>query len=63
MATTTPLSSRNDSLNGTHAAKVQEKQTAIAPTRRKRPVKKVKDEGLTASLCTLVCEHQIGMAF
>lgn len=35
----------------------------MAPARRK-PIakKKTSDEGLTASLCTLICEHQIGIS-
>ncbi|CAA9956764.1 hypothetical protein CFE70_000355 [Pyrenophora teres f. teres 0-1] len=38
--------------------------TAAAPRRRKPRAKanKVEDEGLIASLCTLICDHQIGIS-
>jgi acyl-CoA-dependent ceramide synthase len=32
-----------------------------ATKRRKTQPKKAADEGLLAALCTLICEHQIGM--
>jgi hypothetical protein len=32
-----------------------------ATKRRKMQPKKAADEGLVAALCTLICEHQIGM--
>lgn len=34
----------------------------MAPKKRKMQPKKVDDEGLLASLCTLISDHQIGMS-
>jgi acyl-CoA-dependent ceramide synthase len=61
MATKTAPPNANGTLNSTHAAELQEQKIAIAPKRRKTSTKKPKDEGLMATLCALVCDHQIGM--
>ncbi|KAF1849179.1 longevity assurance proteins LAG1/LAC1 [Cucurbitaria berberidis CBS 394.84] len=62
MATTTTLPNGNGALSSAHAADVHEQKVAVTPKRRKTQPKKVNDEGLLASLCTLVCEHQIGIS-
>jgi acyl-CoA-dependent ceramide synthase len=62
MATKTAVPNGNGTLSRSHAAEVQEQKVAIAPKRRKTSSKKAEDEGLLASLCTLVCDHQIGMS-
>jgi len=61
MATKTAQPNGNGNMSRVHAAELQEEKIAIAPKRRKQ-AKKVEDEGLVASLCTLVCEHQIGIS-
>jgi acyl-CoA-dependent ceramide synthase len=49
--------------NGSAApSTMQQDKAAAAPKRRKQSPKKVEDEGLMASLCTLICNHQIGMS-
>jgi acyl-CoA-dependent ceramide synthase len=57
MATKTALRNGSVAPNTMHADKA-----AVAPQRRKQSLKKVEDEGLMASLCTLICNHQIGMS-
>lgn len=47
--------------NGAHKAQSDNQMTAAAPKRRKPASKKVDDEGLMGTLCTLICDHQIGM--
>jgi len=61
MATKAALPNGNGSMSRAHSAELKEQKMAIAPPRRKQ-AKKVEDEGLVASLCTLVCEHQIGIS-
>jgi len=51
----------NGALGKTHTADMQAQKLPTAPKRRKMQAKKVEDEGLMASLCTLICDHQIGM--
>ncbi|KAH7091655.1 TLC domain-containing protein [Paraphoma chrysanthemicola] len=62
MATNMKSLNTNGTSNSTHAAEVQEQKIAIAPKRRKTSTKKPKDEGLMATLCALVCDHQIGIS-
>ncbi|KAF1945581.1 longevity assurance proteins LAG1/LAC1 [Clathrospora elynae] len=62
MATKTTLPNGNGTLAKTHVADIQEQKAPIAPQRRKTLPKKVDDEGLMGSLCTLICEHQIGIS-
>ena len=50
----------NGALGKTHTADMQAQKLPNAPKRRKVQAKKVQDEGLMASLCTLICDHQIG---
>jgi acyl-CoA-dependent ceramide synthase len=57
MATKTALRNGSVAPNTMHADKA-----AVAPQRRKQSLKKADDEGLIASLCTLICNHQIGMS-
>jgi acyl-CoA-dependent ceramide synthase len=57
MATKTALHNGSVAPSTTHSDKA-----AIVPKRRKQSPKKVEDEGLMASLCTLICNHQIGMS-
>lgn len=54
MATTTALH------NGASKAELHNQNTAAAPKRRKPVSKKTEDEGIGATLCTLICNHQIG---
>jgi acyl-CoA-dependent ceramide synthase len=61
MATKTVLPNGSDTMSRAHAAEMQEQKVDIAPKRRKTSSRKVEDEGLLVSLCTLVCDHQIGM--
>ncbi|KAG9206743.1 sphingosine N-acyltransferase lag1 [Epicoccum nigrum] len=62
MATKTALQNGSVTANGAHTAQVHSEKTAISPKRRKTAPKKVEDEGLMASLCTLICNHQIGIS-
>ncbi|KAF2818380.1 longevity-assurance protein-like protein [Ophiobolus disseminans] len=61
MATQTATPNSNGSLSRSHTAEIQEQKIAIAPKRRKASPKKAEEEGLLASLCALVCDHQIGI--
>ncbi|CAN9122936.1 unnamed protein product [Alternaria alternata] len=49
-------------LSKTHSLHMQTQKAPPAPKRRKMQAKKVDDEGLMASLCTLICDHQIGIS-
>lgn len=60
MATKTALPNGNVAVNGAHKTQSHDQKMAIAPKRRKTAPKKVEDDGLMASLCTLICDHQIG---
>lgn len=60
MATKTALQGGSATSNGAHTSQPSSQKTAIAPKRRKTGSKKVEDEGLMATLCTLICHHQIG---
>jgi len=60
MATKTELPNGNGILSRAHAAEVQEQKITAAPKRRKTGFKKVDNQSLFASLCALVCDHQIG---
>ena len=60
MATKTALQNGSVSANGAHKAQLPSQKVASAPKRRKPAPKKVEDEGLMGTLCTLVCNHQIG---
>ncbi|KAH9861385.1 hypothetical protein J1614_011131 [Plenodomus biglobosus] len=63
MATTSSLPNGNAALSPSHGADKQEQKAAMAPARRKiQPKKKAQEDGLVASLCTLICEHQIGIS-
>ena len=57
MATKTALHNGSVAPNTMHSDKA-----TVVPKRRKQSPKKVEDEGLMASLCTLICNHQIGMS-
>jgi acyl-CoA-dependent ceramide synthase len=52
----------NGALGKTHQAEMQPQKLPTAPKRRKMQANKAEDEGLIASLCTLICEHQIGIS-
>jgi|SRR5690242_822751 len=54
MATETALQNGSVTANGAHKAQ------AAALKRRKIALKKADDEGLMGTLCTLICDHQIG---
>lgn len=60
MATKTALQNGSATVSGAHTAELHHQKTAAAPKRRKTTSKKVEDEGLGATLCTLICNHQIG---
>jgi len=62
MAAKPTLPAGNGVLREMRTAQSPDVSMATVPKRRKpRPrAKKVDDEGLVASLCTLICEHQIG---
>lgn len=61
MATKTSLANGNGTLQQTHSVDNQVRQTTVLPKRRKvQQKKKIEDEGLMATLCTLICDHQIG---
>lgn len=60
MATKTALPNGSITAKGTHTAQLHNEKTAAAPKRRKAAPKKAEDEGLMGSLCTLICNHQIG---
>jgi len=60
MATKTTPPNRDSTMDRAHAADGQEKKVTAAAARRKTSPKKAKDEGLLASLCALVCDHQLG---
>jgi acyl-CoA-dependent ceramide synthase len=60
MATKTALQNGSVAANGAHEAETHSQKTAAAPKRRKAAPKKVEDAGLMATLCTLICDHQIG---
>ena len=60
MATKTALQNGNVTTNGAHKAQLLSQKVASSPKRRKPTPKKVEDEGLMATLCTLICKHQIG---
>ena len=62
MATKTALQNGSPTANGAHTAELHHQKTAAAPKRRKTTPKKVEDEGLGATLCTLISNHQIGMS-
>lgn len=60
MATKTALQNGSVTANGAHKAELHNQKTAATPKRRRAASKKVEDEGLMATLCTLICNHQIG---
>lgn len=60
MATKTALQNGSVAANGAHIAQPPNQKVASAPKRRKPTPKKAEDEGLIATLCTLICNHQIG---
>ncbi|KAJ4311370.1 Sphingosine N-acyltransferase lag1 [Neodidymelliopsis sp. IMI 364377] len=62
MATKTELQNGSATVNGASKAQAHDQKSAVAPKRRKTVPKKVEDEGLMASLCTLICDHQIGIS-
>lgn len=45
-----------------HTANIQAEKAPTAPKKRKMQPKKADDEGLLATLCTLISDHQIGMS-
>jgi acyl-CoA-dependent ceramide synthase len=53
------MATHNGAMSRTQAVDMQAQKMAVTPKRRKTAPKKV-EEGLLASLCTLVAEHQIG---
>jgi hypothetical protein len=61
MATRTELPKGTTEMSEAHAMKLQNHKAAVAPTKRKTTPKKVEGEGILASLCTLLCDHQLGM--
>ncbi|KAF9701767.1 hypothetical protein EKO04_000905 [Ascochyta lentis] len=62
MATKTALQNGSTTANGATKAQSQDQKMLVAPKRRKVAPKKAEDEGLMASLCTLICDHQIGIS-
>ncbi|KAF2134715.1 longevity assurance proteins LAG1/LAC1 [Dothidotthia symphoricarpi CBS 119687] len=62
MATKTAPPNGTATLNKAHTAELQEHKVVVAPRRRGIKPKKVEDEGLMASLCTLLCDHQMGIS-
>ena len=62
MATKTALQNGSVAAKDSHKTQLKDQKTVAAPKRRKTSPKKVEDEGLMASLCTLICSHQIGTA-
>lgn len=64
MATKTSLANGNGTIRTSHSVESQTQKTAIAPKRRKvqKKKKKSEDEGLAATICTLICDHQIGIS-
>ena len=60
MATHIALQNSSVIANGAHKAQLRDEKTTVTQKRRKTVPKKVEDEGLMASLCTLICDHQIG---
>ncbi|PZD37361.1 LAG1, Protein transporterTRAM [Pyrenophora tritici-repentis] len=64
MAAKATLPAGNGALREMRTAETPDMSMATAPKRRKpkTKAKKVEDEGLIASLCTLICEHQIGIS-
>jgi hypothetical protein len=48
-------------LEKSHTANTHAENAPTASRKRKTQPKKVEDDGLMASLCTLICNHQIGM--
>lgn len=62
MATDTALPSGSEIAGAAPRAELHHQKTAAAPKRRKAALKKGEDEGLMATLCTLLCDHQIGTA-
>jgi acyl-CoA-dependent ceramide synthase len=61
MATRTALPSGTEEVSRAHTTDLQEQKVAMAPKRRKTSPKKMENEGLLATLGTLMCDHQIGM--
>lgn len=61
MASKTAPPNGNGALRRTLPEDAQEQKLAVAPRRRKPQPKTPEDEGLMATLCTLICNHQIGM--
>ncbi|KAJ4341508.1 Sphingosine N-acyltransferase lag1 [Ascochyta clinopodiicola] len=62
MPTKTALQNGSITANDAPKVQLQDQKSAVAPKRRKIAPKKVEDEGLMASLCTLICDHQIGIS-
>lgn len=60
MSTKTTLQNGSVTANSAHKAQLRNQKAAVAPKRRKAVPKKVEDEGLMGTLCTLICHHQIG---
>jgi acyl-CoA-dependent ceramide synthase len=60
MATKTALPDDNGAESLARTAELQAQKAAIAPKRSLKGPKKVQNEGLLASVCTLVCDHQLG---
>lgn len=62
MASKTAPPNGNGALRRTLPEDAQEQKLAVAPRRRKPQPKTPEDEGLMATLCTLICNHQIGIS-
>jgi acyl-CoA-dependent ceramide synthase len=62
MAAKTALPNGNGAESKAYSAELQAQRAAMAPKRSKKSPKKVQSEGLLASLCALVCNHQLGMS-
>jgi very-long-chain ceramide synthase len=58
--TQSPNGSANGKLENGHAAEVHQHKSAAAPKRRKTPPGKADEQGLLATVCSLICDHQIG---
>jgi hypothetical protein len=60
MATKTAPPNGSGAESRARTVELQTQKTAVAPKMSKNNPKKVQNEGLLASLCALVCDHQLG---
>lgn len=62
MATKAAMPAGSRALGNTHASTIHTEKVPTAPKRPRTSQTKPEDEGLVASLCMLICNHQIGMS-